>query len=261
MPRPRKPAAHVPHEPLPTLDGQGKVRVWSSPRGLCAPTVARGTVVTGTGRSGTSLLMAVLSSLGLPTGFGRKETTNWRTSKAHAGFELPHVPTCVRNGSAIVDWTTGVEIIKRPQMALRSQHRVWLLPDTALSDVIVPVRDSAASAGSRSANGVTNGGFAYGARSFQQQQQIDEHVLSALIVALAQAEVRTTVLHYPRHALDAHYTARRLSWLLERYHVSTERFVEAHRALSRASLVHAYSNESAAAGAGPRRQKRRAARL
>uniref|UniRef100_A0A7S0J5V6 Uncharacterized protein n=1 Tax=Calcidiscus leptoporus TaxID=127549 RepID=A0A7S0J5V6_9EUKA len=61
-----------------------------------------------------------------------------------------------------------------------------------------------------------------------------------MLVSLAEAEVDVTLLHYPRHVLDAKYAARRLRWLTERYGVHEEHFLRAHRELSNTALVHKY---------------------
>ena len=200
-----------------------------------------GTVITGTGRAGTSFLMAVQSTLGMPTGFQPSSAKVLETTSWHAGFEAPSVPACrCRGGHTLcVHFGKDVQIIKKPQLAEQNQFPLWLAPPVSgLANVIVPVRSSTESAASRAANGNRNGGFSLGAIDDVSQQHADEHLLSTLMVELSKQDVNVTLLHYPSHVIDPHYSALKLEWLLRRYNISTHAFTHAHQSLLNMSLVH-----------------------
>jgi len=209
---------------------------------VCKQSSIEGTIITGTGRAGTSFLVALLTDLRLPTGFDSNDADGYLTQEYRAGLEHATLPSCFCHedpGSLCIDWSAGVEIIKSPQLAFDAQHMLWLGPHHSnLADVIVPMRDSVASAASRARNGFGNGGFAGDASSEEEQIIFNERLIGKLLPALAQADVRTHVLAFPRLAQDEDYIADKLRFLLERYGVSRERFVEAHRARRNAKLIH-----------------------
>ena len=187
--------------------------------------------------------MALFSDLGLPTGYDSADADQALGKSWHAGLELSTLKTCYcahDERSLCIDWTSGVEIYKSPALAEVPQHQFWLSlsPNPNLADVIVPLRDPASTVASRAANGLQNGGWTETARSFEEQRAANERRLGGVMPALAKADVRVTFLHYPRHVLDERYSASKLSWLLERYGVSHERFEVAHRARRDVSLIH-----------------------
>ena len=82
-----------------------------------------GTVITGTGRAGTSFLVAVLSELGLPTGFTAAQAGAALLTPWHAGLE--HRPSACRcnGGMALcLEFRQGLQITKAPQLAQQEQH-------------------------------------------------------------------------------------------------------------------------------------------
>uniref|UniRef100_A0A7S0JBU8 Uncharacterized protein n=1 Tax=Calcidiscus leptoporus TaxID=127549 RepID=A0A7S0JBU8_9EUKA len=163
------------------------------------------------------------------------------STKWHAGLEKILVCKSYTYGTKrlCLGFSTRVQIIKNPVLALTERFPIWLTPPVAaLSNVIVPVRHSTETSASRAQNNFTNGGFWHGARTALEQQRLDEHILSTLVVELTRQGVPTTLLAYPRHVLDAEYCADELYFLRARYGVSRSAFVAAHRALSNASLVH-----------------------
>ena len=243
-PPPAKPPPHQCHDPPAVVhNGIHRPLVRCTNR-VCTGQLqsVAGTVITGTGRAGTSFLMAVLSSLGMPTGFGDSASKQLKDSW-HAGFERSALPACLcRNGDGhtlCLRFEQDVQIIKAPQLAEQNQFPLWLTPPASgLANVIVPVRSSNESAASRDANGNQNGGFSMGATDHLSQQHADEHLLSTLIVELSKQDVPVTLLYYPRHVLDARYSADKLGWLLRRYNISKAAFVQAHTSLLNPAWVH-----------------------
>jgi len=202
-----------------------------------------GTVITGTGRAGTSFLMAVLTTLGLPTGFSKGAVKELQ-SAWHAGFERKNLPACLCKGgpNLCLHFNQDKQIIKSPQLAQQNQFPIWLAPPVrGLSNVIVPMRSSNETALSRAANAVGPGGFSLGATDHKSQQYADEHLLSTLLVELSKWDIPVTLLNYPRHVQDAHYSAQKLAWLLLRHNISEQAFVSVHSSLQHLSWVHSDS--------------------
>ena len=238
--------------PIPKVNGKNATllccprengRLLSREDAKCGRSAANGTVITGTGRAGTTFLMAVLSDLGLPTGYDSADADTAIATNWHAGLELRTLKSCYcahDDHSLCIDWNTDVEIFKGPSLAEQAQHPLWLsLPQNSnLADVILPVRDHDAAAASRADNGLQNGGWTDGVRTVEEQRAASDRRLGELMPALAKADVRVTTLLYPHHVLDENYTATKLSWLLERYAIPRERFVAAHCARRKVPLIH-----------------------
>lgn len=217
-------------------------------RGCPGDDAVRGTIITGTGRAGTSFLMAVLTALKMPTGFSAADATHKLDTPFHAGLELTPICNCFMStdlpkpvGSCL-HFSNSTEIIKGPALAMEDSFPLWLSPPLrSLSNVVVPVRSSAETSRSRAANaaaGHVEGAFWGGAQSANEQQRLDEHLLSTLVVQLTKHGIPTTLLYFPKFALSAEYCADKLSWLYRRYGISRQEFLVAHRAISNASLVH-----------------------
>ena len=61
-----------------------------------------------------------------------------------------------------------------------------------------------------------------------------------LIYALAEADVRTIFLAYPRHVQDASYSYSQLRDVLGPLNITREEFVAGHKATFHANFVHSY---------------------
>lgn len=226
------------------LAGRFPLGLFGTPNGTC-PRPSSGslrTVITGNGRAGTSFLMALCIDLGLPTGISRSQQ-NALGGPAHAGLEHSQLRTCWDPAARVpaIDWAAGrLEIIKQPQLALPATYPFWITPSAVAGGLhaIVLTRDAWAAAQSRARNGLGAGGLTYGAATAQEQAASDVTLLGALLAALEGAGANYSVLHYPRHIMDAEYAAARLAPLLAHYGVSRHAFVRAHRARQQPALVH-----------------------
>ena len=229
----------------------------------CTNSTHRGTMITGVGRAGTSFLVAVLTDLGLPTGYTPTSRPVQLSNRQHAGLEHP-LPVCQCSHRKMptevhrcLDWAQGVEIIKSIQAAesidsANSDFPLWLgdFPGGVtnnLAHVIVPVRTQHDAAASRAALGRGKGGFTQGATSLEEQEVINDRLVSNLLVALAGDGISITILHYPKHVTDERYSWNKLFWLLGSYNVTKSKFEEAHRARRNLALVHSYSKNSSGA--------------
>ncbi len=159
-------------------------------------------VITGTGRAGTTLLVQVLTDLGLDTGYTSEAQAD---ARVHGGLEkdilAPDAP-----------W-----IVKAP--ALSGQLGELIASGTvAVEHVIVPIRELDVAAASRvrsaryGANLRTPGGLIATPNATRQKSALA--ILEyELFYAVARFEIPLTLLHFPRFAQDWEYTYRHLSFL------------------------------------------------
>lgn len=180
----------------------------SAPAARTVPPVGEGKIViTGTGRSGTTLLVQLLDELGLDTGMREGKLSAYSPS-VRAGLESriddPDAPRVVK------DMTLGFRL--RDLLGaggLRIDH--VLLPDRRL-DVAAASRIRAARYGSRA----FGRGALTGTIRATEQTQVLEGVRTELLATLADHEIPHTVLEFPRFATDAEYLCERLRPVLPR---------------------------------------------
>jgi hypothetical protein len=196
-------------------------RSTESPTDERAPKV----VITGTGRTGTTLLVQILTELGLDTGFAPGVSAE---SDVHAGLEKA------------VTGPDSPRIVKSPEL---SRRLAGLLErrEVVLEHVIVPVRDLDVAAASRvrntryGANLHTFGGL-FGTNRASRQSEALAVVQYELLVTLARFDVPYTLLLFPRFATDWDYTYRKLSFLDAS--IPPERWEQAVAATVRPELIH-----------------------
>ena len=195
------------------------------------------TVITGTGRAGTSFLIGLLSLLHLPTGFDSKRVfTTLLESQPHAGLESE--PRMI--GRTLQ--CDHREIYKSPRLL---ENTYWLRADN-IAHVIVPMRKSEDAAASRKYqsehHNPSRGGFWLGARNETEQMIANDHAVASFLWSVSKLVTPTfTVLQYPKHVQNGEYTYAKMKSFLDAYDVGKQTFVTAHAALSNESLVHTYS--------------------
>lgn len=177
-----------------TTEERGLERLHSTP----PPKV----LITGTGRAGTTLLVQVLTDLGMDTGVPPDATIDPRAS---AGLELP-----------ITD-PNGPRFVKSPLVIPRLGA---LLDDgiVRLEHVIVPIRDLDVAAASRvrltkyGTNLRTWGGLMGTVRATRQREAL-AMLEYELLYTIARHQLDHTLLLFPKFAHDWEYTYRQLGFL------------------------------------------------
>lgn len=167
-----------------------------------APAPSPRVLITGTGRAGTTLLVQVLTDLGLDTGFEPESKIN---PEARAGLEKklddPDAPYIVKSPN----------VIRRLPGLLESGAVV-------LDHVIIPIRDLDVAAASRvrmtkyGSNLRTRGGL-LGTRFATRQAEALAVLQYQLMLTLARHEVPSTYLEFPRFTRDWEYLYRQLRFL------------------------------------------------
>ncbi|MGZ4675032.1 MAG: hypothetical protein ACXV8Y_00715 [Acidimicrobiia bacterium] len=174
----------------------------NQPTGSPGPTAGARVLITGTGRAGTTLLVQILTDLGLDTGFAPDAPIDER---ARAGLERalddPHGPRIVKNPT----------VIGRLRGLLDSGT-------VRLEHVIVPMRDLDVAAASRvratryGTDLSTWGGLVGTLRATRQREAL-ALMHYELVAILADYEIPHSLLAFPRFATDWEYTHRVLSFL------------------------------------------------
>ena len=163
---------------------------------------ARKVIIAGTGRAGTTLLVQILTDLGLDTGFDPDAPIDPR---AAAGLELPAAGA------------NSPRIVKSPHLSR------WLagLLDAGRVDVehvVIPIRDLDVAAASRvrmaryGADLHTWGGL-FGTTRATRQREALAVIEYELLYTIARHDLDHTLLEFPRFAQDWRYTHAKLSFL------------------------------------------------
>lgn len=188
-------------------------------------------VITGTGRSGTSFLVQLLTRLGLDTGFSANELDGKLDPVGRAGLE-----SNIRDDNAPY-------VVKSPNIS-NYIDEILEHPDIVLDMVIVPIRDIDEATNSRVKVSEDNlakkgwlektfgskRGFAGGMMKTsnpQKQQFLLLKSLSHLLVECAKYDQPVLMLHYPRLMDDSEYLFRKLKPILN--NVDLEQFKTAHQ--------------------------------
>lgn len=192
-------------------------------------------LISGTGRSGTTFLVILLTHLGVDTGF-TPETAEAENS-GHAGLELKAIKP------------SGPYVIKSPQFCDRLDKVLSADPSIKLDCVIVPIRDISAAAesraatqflttGARSGSGQNVRGGLWETTDPDSQKAVLERKLSALMVSIARHDIPIVMLWFPRLVKDPKYLYSKLKFLLA--NTSYAEFEKAFYGVVRADWVHQF---------------------
>ncbi|MEM9884588.1 MAG: hypothetical protein AAF849_01765 [Bacteroidota bacterium] len=206
-------------------------------------------VITGTGRTGTTFLVELLTKLGLDTGFSLSDIATKKNKLARAGLE-----TDLRSDNCPY-------IVKDPWFCDYA-NEIFEQENIEIEHVFIPIRDLKAAAESR--RYVTKAGmkevsfverlkYLLGKRkrfkgglwhtnSFKQSEQ--ESVLLRqvykLMLALSDANVPITLIKYPRSVKDGIYLFQKLKPILK--DISTQHFMEVYTETVQPNLVHSFNH-------------------
>lgn len=174
-------------------------------------------LITGTGRAGTTLLVQVLTDLGLDTGYAPDALID---DRVHAGLELP------------LDDPDGPRIVKNPTV-IRRLDALLASGRVRLEHVVIPMRDLDIAAASRVRNtrygaDLASPGGLLGTRSATRQREALALLQYELMYVLAHYEIPHTLLTFPRFVSDGEYLAAKLGFLdpsvpLEQWQSALER--------------------------------------
>jgi hypothetical protein len=181
-------------------------------------------IIAGTGRAGTTLLVQILTDLGLDTGFVPHSAIN---ARSRAGLE------------SRVDETSH-RIVKDPGLSL---HLGRLIEEgqVSIEHVIVPVRDLDIAAASRiratryGMEPTARGGL-FGTRRATNQKEALALLFYQLFDTITRYDLPHTLLRFPRFAQDWQYTYEKLRFLDP--FIERERWEEAIGLRADPDLIH-----------------------
>lgn len=210
-------------------------------------TVRHHVIITGIGRCGTTLLVALLTRLGLDTGFNERDIAKVRNAMARAGLEKD-----IRDDGCPY-------IVKNPWFCDYAEE-IIARDDICIDHVFIPIRAVSSAAASRRHVMAANiaqlpltarllhrfrprrftGGL-WHTRSMQQGDQEDILLRQSykLNLALAEAESPVTFLQYPRITQDCDYLYARLRPILGE--TSLPGFRDVYERTVRPELVNSFS--------------------
>lgn len=198
-------------------------------------------VITGTGRAGTTFLVGLLSLLGFPTGFTNQTVFDTIKDNSHAGLES--FPKLLNK---MLECTKNRRVFKNPRLIVDTD---WLRARN-LDTIIVPVRDSTGAAASREYQSThfnkDRGGWSNtGVQTYAQQlAENNERLVNFLWHVSTLTSVRVIFLQYPLHVLNASYSYQKMAEYLHEYKVSRHDFAVAHSTLLHKEWVHQYPKKS-----------------
>lgn len=192
-------------------------------------------VITGTGRSGTTFLMELLTTLGLDTGFDPSNINKHLI--ARAGLEIN-----------LLDAVSPPFIVKDPSFTLYFRD-VLARNDIAIDHVFIAVRDIEAAAESRRfVNEASNtekyndgeipGGLT-GTTDGSEQENILKNRIYNLVLQLSETDCNVTCLQYPLMIENSFYLYEKLAPILRG--VKNDYFDTIFNAVVDKTLVHKFS--------------------
>lgn len=200
------------------------------------------TIITGTGRVGTSFLIGFMSLLGLPTGYNRStvEKVIFGTA-AHAGLEYD--PPLRGN---LLPCSKHHSIFKSPRLFANT----YWLNAANIGFVFLPVRKSEDAAASREYQSLYHnkrvGGWSYNTHNVTEQMTKNDHDTANFLWKFSRVtRPRLVLLEFPQHVIDSKYAYSKLREFVSQFGVSEARFHEVHAELSRKDFVHNFSAHDA----------------
>jgi hypothetical protein len=160
------------------------------------------TIISGTGRAGTTLLVRVLTRAGLDTGFEPQNLQVDPVANAGLEWDLRAKPDCY--------------IVKSPWIATYIE-KVLPREDVTIDHAIICVRDLWQAAESRrkvqalrQTDAPVPGGL-WETTEPERQEAVLAGLFYKLIFHLSAHDIPTTFLHFPRFAIDPEYCVTKLS--------------------------------------------------
>lgn len=160
-------------------------------------------LITGTGRSGTTLLMNLFTHLDFETGWSREDCIDVTNRKERAGLEY---------------WHLDNYITKNPQLY---EHIPTINEKYNLEHIIIPIRNLESTAKSRELLGKGKaGGFWAGNETADEQLDFNAKLLYKLIRDISVLDISYTTIPFPEFAHNKEIIWKKLDWLFGKYNVS-----------------------------------------
>lgn len=190
-------------------------------------------VISGTGRAGTTLLVQLLTVLGMDTGFD--SPTAQIFPNCNAGMELdlrqPEAPYIIKS-PWLCDYLD--EVVREGRIAI--DHAI--VPIRELYAAAESRRDVSRKAGPVSRPDQVPGGL-WHTTSPDEQETVLTRQLYKLLCAIADHDIPMTLLSFPKFVTDPQYLYTKIEFLLKG--LGYEAFLEGFHRVSSPELVHDFS--------------------
>ena len=182
------------------------------------------TVITGTGRTGTTLMMAIFTCAGLKTGIKNNVLANF-LENGMSGMEVG--PPALL--SEPYDPEKSPSIVKSPLVVeprFFNRFMEWCsMYDSFRCHLVIPLRPTADAARSR-LNLTMDKGWRYPgslrAGNEEKQRRNDQQALENILLAVTEHEMYVDFLSYPKWVQDVPYFYRKLEPFFQRHHISID---------------------------------------
>jgi hypothetical protein len=203
-------------------------------------------IITGTGRSGTTFLVELLTHLGLDTGFKPHEIESGINNEAQAGLEHN------------IRHEDSPYIVKSPHFCDYAEE-ILSRNDIVIEHVLIPIRDLYAAAESRrqvvkrhvlalpfykrlmyvlKPQKVVGGLWHTRSRKMGIQEEVLLKQIYKLVLALSDRTIPVTFMHYPRIVKDCPYLFQKLKPILGQ--ITSETFHATFKEVVRPKWVHTF---------------------
>lgn len=199
-------------------------------------------VITGTGRAGTSLLVQLLTFLGLDTGYSPERMALFATARAGLEHDIR------REDSPY--------IVKSPWFCLYAEDVLQNRSDILIEHVFIPMRDLHAAAESRryvteqfkakltpeerekvDISRIPGGLWLTRDESSQEKILLDQ--LYKLLLVLSNTTIPVTLMHYPRIVKDSQYLYAKLKPILK--DITYAKFESAFKSTVLPEFIHSFN--------------------
>ncbi len=156
-------------------------------------------LITGTGRSGTTFLMIILTLLNMDTGFNKENYEEYISTNCNSGLEnFIDVP---------------YQIIKKPSFIYEIENMI-IKDNLKIKYVIIPIRDNQQVSLSRKNNKNYNGGL-WNAIDYESQIIFNNKIIYDYICNMTKYDIPTIFLNFEKMINDSKYLYEKLKPILE----------------------------------------------
>ena len=177
--------------------------------------------IAGVGRCGTSFLVSLLTHLGCDTGFTKMGCDVIKTQKCKAGLERKY--------------DDKPYIIKNPTLST-------MMPTIVKAKVIdmlyIPTRNMEHCAASRIHQGRGNNGGLWPTNKPEEQLQKLQEIFRKLCNDVNTYNIPHVFIEFPRLVDDPLYCYEQLEFLMKKYNISQDKFLEAHKQVANPNDIH-----------------------
>lgn len=176
--------------------------------------------IAGVGRCGTSFLVSLLTHLGCATGFAKVNCDNIKRSKCRAGLEKKY--------------DDKPYIIKNPVL---SSMMPTIVKEKVIDMLYIPTRNMEHCAASRIHQGSGSGGL-WNTKIPEEQLQKLQETFDKLCNDVNTYNIPHVFIEFPRLVDDPIYCYEQLEFLMTKYNISQDKFLETHKQLANPNDIH-----------------------